>query len=193
MISIQNEFYSLQNFQLRGFCGDGCGIDHGGSDPLAMKGSVAEGGFRCLGAAIVEVEIVLPGEAHATVDLDAAVADGAGGVAGVHFGDGDGGGSVGRILFEGPAGIVDGGTGAFRFEIHVGALVLHSLEHADGFAELFPSFGVFDGDVESALHAADEFRGESGGGDVEGAREIRGCGEFFRGSVAEFDDVEFSS
>src|ERR1700721_4542826 len=71
--------------------------------------------------------------------------------------------------------------------------MLDSLKHADGFAELFSRFGVFDGDVESALHAADEFGGESSSGDVEGPGEIRGRGEFFRGSVAEFDDVEFSS
>jgi len=134
-----------------------------------MESGVAEGGFGGFGAAIVKVEIVFPGEAHAAVDLDAAVADGASGIAGVHFGDGDGGCGVGRIFFEGPAGIVDGGTGAFGFEIHVGTLMLDGLKHADGFAELFSRFGVFDGDVESALHAADEFGGESCGGDVEGA------------------------
>src|SRR6202041_4092610 len=70
--------------------------------------------------------------------------------------------------------------------------VLDGLERADGLAELFARFGVFDGDVEGALHAADQFGGERGGGDVESAREV-GCGaDFFGGRVVEFDEVEFA-
>src|SRR5271155_2086689 len=157
-----------------------------------MKGGVAESVFGGFGTAIVQVNIVLPGEAHAAVNLDAAIAYGAPGIAGIHFSNGDGGGDVGSVFFQSVTGIVNRGAGTFRFEIHIGALVLHGLEHADGFAELLARFCVFDGDIERALHAADQFGGEGSGGDVEGAREISGRAELFGGSVFEFDDVEFS-
>ena len=64
----------------------------------------------------------------------------------VHLGDGNGGRCVRRVFFERPSGVVHGGTGAFGFQIHVGALVLDGLKHSDGLAELFSGLGVFDGD-----------------------------------------------
>src|ERR1700675_4065009 len=149
---------------LRAFRGDAGGIDHYGGDALAMEGGVAERRFRGLCAAVIEVHIVFPGETHPAMNLDAAVANGTGGVAGIHLGDGNGGGCVWCVFFERPSSVVDSRAGALCFEVHVGALVLHGLKHADGFAELFSSFGVFDGDVEGALHAANQFGGERGGG-----------------------------
>src|ERR1700733_9930379 len=157
-----------------------------------MKGCVAECRFRAFSPAVVQVHIIFPSEAHAAVNLDAAIADGARRVARVHFSDRNGDGCVRRIFFEGPSGIVHRGTGAFGFQIHVRALVLHGLKRADGFAELFARFGVFDGDVQSALHAADHFGGKRGGGDVESARQIDSSADFFGGSVVEFDDIEFA-
>ena len=44
-------------------------------DALAMKSGVTESIFGGFGAAIVQVNIVFPGEAHAAVNLDAAIAD----------------------------------------------------------------------------------------------------------------------
>jgi hypothetical protein len=70
--------------------------------------------------------------------------------------------------------------------------MLHRLEHSDGFAELFPSLGVFDGNLQRPLHAADQFGSQSGGSDVESLGEIRGGADFFRRSVAEFHDVKFA-
>src|ERR1700691_6284528 len=157
-----------------------------------MKGCVAECRFRAFSPAVVQVDIIVPSEAYAAVNLDAAIADGARRVARVHFSDRNGDGCVRRIFFERPSGIVHRGTRAFGFQIHVRALVLHGLEGADGLAELFTRFGVFDGDVEGALHAADQFGTERGGGDVEGAREIGAGADFFGGSIVEFDDVEFA-
>ena len=123
------------------------------------------------------------------MNLDATVADGAAGIAGIHLGNGNGSGRVGRVFSQRPSGIVDRRAGALGFQIHVRALMLHRLEHSDGFAELFPSLGVFDRNVQGPLHAADQFGSQSGGSDVESPWEIRGGADFFRRSVAEFHDV----
>ena len=111
-----------------------------------MKCGIAESCFRRFRAAVVKVNIIFPGESHAAVNLNAAIADGAGGVTRIHFGDGNGLGCVRRIFFERPSGVVNGGAGALSFQIHVRALVLDGLEHADGLAELFAGLGVFDGE-----------------------------------------------
>src|SRR5580704_5541966 len=182
---------------LRAFRGDGAGIyddgiDHLCGNPLAMKSGVAECRFRTFGAAVVQVHIVLPGETHAAVNLDAAIANRAGGVTRVHFGDGNGGRCVRGIFLERPSGIVHRRAGTLGFQIHVCALVLDGLKCTDGFAELFAGFGVFYGDFERALHATDQFGGKRGGGDVEGAFEIGGGADFFGGRVMEFDDVELA-
>src|SRR5205814_9980699 len=44
----------------------------------------------------------------------------------------------------------------------VGALVLHGLKNANGFAELFARFRVFHGDIERAVHSAYHFGGKGG-------------------------------
>src|SRR5277367_350446 len=157
-----------------------------------MECGVAERGFRGFRAAVIEMNVVFPRETHAPVNLNATVADRASRIAGVHFGDGDGGGRVGRVFFERPAGVIDSGTRTLGLEIHVRALVLDGLEHSDGFAELFSRLRVFDGDVERALHAANEFGGERGGGDIQRTREAGIRGDLFRWSVAKLDDVEFA-
>src|SRR5215831_10686044 len=55
-------------------------------DPLAVPGSVTEGDFGGLGALEVEVQIVLPGVADPTVQLDARAGDLAVGVRSVGLG-----------------------------------------------------------------------------------------------------------
>src|SRR5260370_29434855 len=69
----------------------GYAINHQIGNALTMECSIAEHGLRCLGATIVEVQIVLPSEAHAAVHLDAVITHVAGGVARVHLSDGNGG------------------------------------------------------------------------------------------------------
>src|SRR5580704_7689499 len=171
-------FSRLVKALLRAFRGDAGAIDHHGGDALAMECGVAEYRFRGFRAAVIKVNIVFPGETHPAMNLDAAVADGAGGIAGIHLGDGNGRDRIRRILFERPSGVVDSGAGTLGFEVHVGALVLDGLKHADGFAELFSSLGVFDGEVEGAYHAANHVGGERRGGDIEGPRQIRGRADF---------------
>src|ERR1700674_4357449 len=113
-----------------------------------MKGRITKSVFGRFGAAIVKVQIVLPSETHTTVNLDAAIADSARGIARIHFRDRDGGAHIWRIFFQRPAGVVDGRARAFRFKVHVCALMLHGLKYTNGFAELFASFGVLDGEVQ---------------------------------------------
>src|SRR5438105_8548462 len=102
-----------------------------------MKSGVAKGGLRSFRAPVIQVKIVFPGEAHPAVDLNAAIAHRAARVARVQLGDGHRRSGIGGVMLESPCGVVDGGTSAFRFEVHVGALVLHRLKNADGLSELF--------------------------------------------------------
>src|SRR5712691_8624346 len=55
-------------------------IDNERSDALAVKRRIAKQGLRRLGASVIEVQVVLPGEADAAVHLNAAVSDLAKGV-----------------------------------------------------------------------------------------------------------------
>src|SRR5271155_1510222 len=99
------------------------------------------------------MEIVLPRESHATVNLNSAIADGAASIARVHFCDRYCDGSVGSIFFERPGCVIGRGTRTFSFEVHVRALMLYGLEHPNRLAELFSHFCVVDGNIERALHA----------------------------------------
>src|SRR5580692_4631455 len=99
-----------RDLQLRAFRGNTAAVNHQRGDALAMKRGVAEGCFRRLRAAIVKVNIVFPGETHAAMDLDATIAHGASGVAGIHLGDGNGGGRVRRVFFERPSSVIHSGT-----------------------------------------------------------------------------------
>ncbi len=153
-------------------------------DAFAMKRGVAKCRFRRLRSTVVQMKIVFPRETHAAMNLNASVADGAPCVAGIHLGDGNRGRRVRRVFFQRPPGVVHGGTRALRFQIHVRALVLHSLEHSDRFAELFAGLGIFDGDIECPLHTADHFGSQRSGGNVECSREVRRRADFFCRSVA---------
>src|ERR1700735_4711 len=140
---------------LRGFGGDVAGVNHSRGDAFAMKRGVSECRFRCFRSAVVQVQIVFPREPHAAVNLDATVADCAGGIAGIHLGNGNGSRCIGSFFFQRPARVVHCGTGTLGFQIHIGALVLDCLKRTNRFAELFPSFGVFDSNLEGSLHTAD--------------------------------------
>ena len=120
-----------------------------------MKRGVAECRFRSLRPTVVKMKIVFPREAHAAVDLDTAIADGPGGVAAVHFGDGNGDRRRRRIFFERPTGIVRRRTGALGFQVHLRALMLDGLKDSNGLPKLFSSLGIFDRNVEGPLHAPD--------------------------------------
>src|SRR6202050_2801778 len=140
---------------LRCFRGDVAAVDHRRGDALAMKCGVSECRFRCLRSTVIQMNVVFPSESHTAVNLDATVAGRAASIAGVHLGDGNGGGCVRGFFFQRPPGIVHGRTRTLGFQIHIRALVLDGLKRSDGFAELFPSFGVFHGNFERPLHTAD--------------------------------------
>src|ERR1700691_4648657 len=140
---------------LRCFRGDVAAVDHRRGDALAMKCGVSKCRFRCLRSTVIQMNVVFPSESHAAGDLDATVADRAAGIAGVHLGDGNGSRCIRGFFFQRPPGIVHGRTGTLGFQIHIRALVLHGLERADRFAELFPSLGVLHRDIERPLHTAD--------------------------------------
>ena len=68
---------------------------------------VAGQNLQDLGTLVVQLQVVLPGEADAAVDLHAAVGNFARGVGGVGLGDAHGPGGFGRIGVDGPGGVVD--------------------------------------------------------------------------------------
>src|SRR5712692_3742897 len=139
------------------------------------------------------MKIIFPGEAHPAVHLDSAIAHGAAGVARVQFGDGNSSGGVGSVLLESPCRVINCRTSTLRFEIHVGALVLHGLKHANGFAELFARLSIFDGDIERALHSADHFGSESSRGNAARSRQASRFAELLAVYSIELHGVEFAS
>src|SRR5256884_5213688 len=138
-----------------------------------MKSCITKHGLGSFRAPVIQVKVVFPGEAHASVNLDSAIAHRAARVARVKLGDGNSSGGIRSVVLESPGRVVNRGTGALRFEVHVGALVLHGLKNANGFAELFARFRVFHGDIERAVHSAYHFGGKGGRGDSTGPRQDR--------------------
>jgi len=105
-------------------------------DLFAMVRGVAEEKLADRDALEVKVEIVLPGEPDAAMDLHAAVADFAALVGAVSLCDGDCPGRIRRGGGQGPGREGRCGAGAFGEEEHVGALMLHRLETADDLSKL---------------------------------------------------------
>src|SRR2546426_8756215 len=105
-------------------------------DQLAVVLGVAEERLQRLRALEVEVEVVLPGEADAAVDLDGVAADLARGIAHVGLADGRGHGGVLGASVERPRRVVHGRMRVLRRHQHLGAAVTDGLEGADRLAEL---------------------------------------------------------
>src|SRR5687767_5659268 len=76
------------------------------SDLLAMVGGITKRELRRLGALEVQVQVVLPGEADATVQLDAGAGNLAVGVRGVGLGHGGGERGLGHVLVHRPCRVV---------------------------------------------------------------------------------------
>ena len=119
------------------------------------------------------------------MDLDGLARSRHSGFARVKLGDGNSSGGIRSVVLESPGRVVNRGTGALRFEVHVGALVLHGLKNANGFAELFARFRVFHGDIERAVHSAYHFGGKGGRGDSTGPRQGGGFTKLFCRCVVE--------
>src|SRR5437899_3970100 len=103
---------------------------------LATRRRIAEGHFTGLRALEVEVEVMLPGEADAAVDLDRARGHEAVRVAGDRFRLRGRERGVGSGLGVGARGVVRRGFRFLDLDRHVGALVLDRLEAADRASEL---------------------------------------------------------
>src|SRR3990172_646578 len=122
--------------------------------PLAMPRGVAEGEFRPLGPLEVEVQVVLPGEPDAAVELDASAGDPAVRVRDVGLGHADRELAFGHPFVHGPRGIVRDRLAVLDVHQHVRRLVLDALVGADGPAESLPDLRVLDRHLEHLLRAA---------------------------------------
>src|SRR5947209_10277765 len=86
-------------------------VDHEFGNALAMISSISKRRFARFEAAVMKMKIIFPREAHAAVDLNAAVGDVTCGIARIHLRDGRLDARVGHIFFEGPGGVVNGRSG----------------------------------------------------------------------------------
>src|SRR6266568_7026119 len=133
--------------------GDRLEIDQLGH-ALAMPRGVAEREFGALGPLEVQVEIVLPGEADAAVELYARAGHPAISVGDIGLGHAHGQRTLGHAFVPGPRRVVGDGLAVLDIHEHVGRLVLDALIRADGPAEGLPDLRVLDGHVEHLLRAA---------------------------------------
>ena len=112
------------------------------------------------------MNVVLPGEADATVNLHGPFGGRDGGVAqpclgGRHQGDG-----VVALLIERQAGAVEQAATDLHVDEAVRQPVAHGLEAADGLAKLHPLDGVLPAELERCLGAAQQIRGHQHGPDL---------------------------
>ena len=124
---------------------------------------------RRVGAAALEeeVEVVLPGEADAAVDLDRRVGDAPAGVGGVGLRHRGGQRQRLGLGVGGPGGAVDGGARVLGLQQHLRAAVGDRLVGADRAAELLAVFGVGDRHLQRPLGDPGRLGGERDAGAVE--------------------------
>src|SRR2546429_5395421 len=82
-----------------------------------MKSCITKHGLGSFRAPVIQVKVVFPGEAHASVNLDSAIAHRAARVARVKLGDGNSSGGIRSVVLESPGRVENRGTGALRFEV----------------------------------------------------------------------------
>ena len=107
----------------------------------------------------VEVQVVLPREADATVHLDRLAAHLARGVADVRFRHRRRQLRILGLRVERPRRVVHGGVRVLHLEQHLRALVTDGLEGADRLSELLAHLRVLHGHVETAARRAEHLRG----------------------------------
>src|SRR6201998_4637382 len=142
-------------------------VDRKAGEPLAMTGRITQSGLGSFRAPVIQMKIIFPGEAHAAMNLNSAIAHCVARIAGVKFRDRNSSSGIRSALLESPSRVINCRTSTLRFKIHVSALVLHGLKRANGFAKLFASFRIFDSDIECTLHSADGLGCESGCSNIE--------------------------
>src|SRR5690606_19240770 len=130
------------------------------------------------GPAHEQVGVVLPGDGDAAVDLGVEVGTQVGGGAGEGGGHRRGVGELVAAGGRGPGGVPHGAGGQLGGDGHVGAVVLHRLERADGPAELDPLLGVGGGRVGAGAGQPDRLGREDDPGQVD--EQPAGAGQYRR-------------
>src|SRR6516162_2647980 len=157
-----------------------------------MKSRITKHALGSFRPSIIQMKVVFPSEAHTAVNLNSAIAHRAACVARVKLGDRDSGSGVRSVMLESPGRVINRRTSALRFKIYVGALVLHGLKNANGFAELLARLCIFDGDIERALHSANHFSGKSGRGNSARPRQAGDFTKLFSRRVVELYGIKFA-
>src|SRR5271165_7044632 len=103
--------------------------------------------------------IHLPGEAHAAMSLDVFLCNEPAGLAGCDAGDRGSDRKFGRVGVDRPGAVVGVRTGELDLDIHVGELVLDTLERSYWPAESETFLGVGIRHVERRLGVADLLEG----------------------------------
>src|SRR5207302_607583 len=106
------------------------------------------------------MERMVPGEAHAAMHLDRALACGDRGLRGIRFRRARGELGLPVILGDAPRGPVRERARELRLHIRVGELVRDRLVRADRPAELLAAFRVLDPELERPARDADGLEGE---------------------------------
>src|SRR5437773_11526343 len=98
---------------------------------LAMIGCVTKHQLRRFGSLVVEVNVLIPGEADSSMNLHCQVAYLAVSVARIRFRDRYGHWSLGRVVAHQPGGVIHRRPRAFGHQKHVGAVMLNGLKLTD--------------------------------------------------------------
>src|SRR4051812_47999762 len=142
-------------------------------------------GHRPLGP---HLQVVLPGVADATVNLDRILDHAPFAVTGSDLRHRSREPSAFVVLGDGQRGEVHRCTCALYREVVIRQLVLDRLEAADGYAELLALLRVFDGPVENRGASADRLCGDSQHTELDAVlNDVRSGFDALRGSVVEMN------
>src|SRR5579862_3057081 len=128
--------------------------------PVLPETRAAQLKAQRLGAAVIEMAVELPGDAHAAMGLDVLLRRLVIGLARRHPRGRRGHRQLGRARLQRPGAVVAMGAGQFERDINIGELVLDRLERADRPAEGIALQRVVPRHVEAGLGAADLLEGE---------------------------------
>ena len=128
--------------------------------PLALPGGTAEQGGARARALEVQLHVVLPGVADATVQLDRTRGAIVEGIAAVALGDRGRLGQLLGALVRDTRRVPGGRLGRLDLHHHVGQAVLERLKAADRAAELHALLDVLSGHLEHLLGAAERLGGQ---------------------------------
>ena len=117
------------------------------------------------------MEVVLPGETDATVDLERALHRPTIDLSQAGLRDRGGARRLAQAMIEAVGRVPDEGAGRLDLGCHLGGHVLDRLERADLPPELLAHLGVLDRHLECARRPAEAVRGDADGAEIEEAGE----------------------